>query len=73
VLAERARTSPAFFGSLSGVLDGDLALSPGGVLLRDAQGAVIGAVGASGDTGPADALAVTAGLAAAGLMTEPAR
>lgn len=66
VLAERAKANPAFFGSLSGVLDGQIALSPGGVLVRNAQGCVIGAVGASGDTGPADAAAVAAGLFAAG-------
>jgi len=66
VLAERAKGNPLFYGSLSGVFDGQLALSPGGVLVHDGQGAVIGAVGASGDTGPADAAAVAAGIAAAG-------
>jgi uncharacterized protein GlcG (DUF336 family) len=66
VLAERAKGNPVFFASLVGVLNGDLALSPGGVLVRDAAGAIVGAVGASGDTGPHDAEAVTAGIAAAG-------
>ena len=66
VLAERAKGNPLFYGSLSGVFDGQIALSPGGVLVHDALGAVIGAVGASGDTGPADAAAVAAGIAAAG-------
>ncbi len=66
-LAERAKGNPLFFGSLSAALGGELALSPGGVLVRDASGAVIGAVGASGDAGPADAAAVAAGIAAAGL------
>jgi len=69
VLAERAKANPLFFGSLSGVLDGRLALSPGGALVRDAAGAVVGAVGASGDTGAADAQAVGAGIAAAGFAT----
>jgi uncharacterized protein GlcG (DUF336 family) len=65
-LAERARANPVFFASLSGVFDGQLALSPGGVLVRGASGAIVGAVGVSGDAGPADALAATTGIAAAG-------
>jgi uncharacterized protein GlcG (DUF336 family) len=66
VLAERAKANPLFFASLVAALDGDLALSPGGVLVRDAAGMVIGAIGVSGDTGPADAAAAVGGLAAAG-------
>jgi uncharacterized protein GlcG (DUF336 family) len=73
VLADRAKANPAFFGSLSGVLDGRLALSPGGVLVRDVHGAVVGAVGVSGDTGPADAVAAAAGIVAAGFTTGTAR
>ncbi|WP_428332548.1 GlcG/HbpS family heme-binding protein [Novosphingobium sp.] len=69
VLAERAKGNPVFFGSLVGVFDGGLALSPGGVLVRNGDGAIIGAVGASGDTGPNDADAVRAGIAAAGFAT----
>jgi uncharacterized protein GlcG (DUF336 family) len=64
VLAERAKANPVFFASLVAALDGDLALSPGGVLVRDAAGMVIGAIGVSGDTGPADAAAAVGGLAA---------
>lgn len=73
VLAERAKANPVFFASLSGALDGKLALSPGGVLVRDAQGTVIGAVGVSGDTAPADAQAATAGIAAAGFASGAAQ
>jgi uncharacterized protein GlcG (DUF336 family) len=69
VLAERARANPVFFASLSGALDGQLVLSPGGVLVRDAHGAIVGAVGVSGDAGPADALAAAAGIVAAGFAT----
>jgi uncharacterized protein GlcG (DUF336 family) len=72
LLAERAKANPVFFGSLSGVFDGQLALSPGGVLVRDAHGVTLGAVGVSGDAGPADALAAAAGIAAAGFATEAA-
>lgn len=69
VLAERAKGNPLFYGSLSGALDGKLALSPGGVLVRDAQDSVIGAVGVSGDSGANDAIAAAAGIVAAGFAT----
>ncbi|KUR76366.1 heme-binding protein [Novosphingobium sp. FSW06-99] len=65
-IAERAKGNPVFYASLVGVFDGGLALSPGGMLVRDGDGAVIGAVGISGDTGPADATAAIAGIVAAG-------
>jgi uncharacterized protein GlcG (DUF336 family) len=64
-LAERAKGNPVFFSSLVAALGGDLALSPGGVLVRDAAGAIVGAVGVSGDTGPADAEAAIAGITGA--------
>jgi len=69
VLAERAKGNPVFFASLSGVFDGKIAYSPGGVLVRDAAGAIVGAVGVSGDTGPNDAAAAIAGITANGFHT----
>ena len=50
-------------GAITG---GMIAPSPGAVLIRAADGTVLGAVGASGDTGDNDEVCVTAGLAAAG-------
>lgn len=67
LLAERAQGNAAFFHSLSAVVGGNIALSPGGVLVRDAAGAILGAVGISGDTGEIDELCALAGIAAAGL------
>lgn len=66
VLAERAKGNPTFFGGVVTTVGGDLVFSPGGVLVR-ADGAVIGAVGISGDTGEMDAACAIAGIAAAGL------
>ena len=66
-LAERAKGNPAFFQSLSAVVGGGIAYSPGGVLIRDAAGVIIGAVGISGDTGDMDEACGFAGLVAAGL------
>lgn len=67
VLAERAKANPAFFQSVTAVVGGQIAFSPGGVLVRDAAGVVIGAIGISGDTGDMDEACAVAGIAAAGL------
>lgn len=67
VIAGRAANNPAFFQSVVAVTGGQLALSPGGVLIRDLEGAVIGAVGISGDTGDCDEVCAIAGILAAGL------
>ncbi|MFC3670919.1 GlcG/HbpS family heme-binding protein [Novosphingobium pokkalii] len=70
VLAQRAAGNPVFFQSVTVALGGQIAFSPGGVLVRDAQGLVLGAVGASGDTGDCDEECVLAGLRAAGFNQE---
>lgn len=67
VIATRAASNPAFFQSVVAVTGGQLALSPGGVLIRDLEGTVMGAVGTSGDTGDMDEACAIAGIAAAGL------
>ena len=72
VLAERAKGNAAFFQSLTAVVGGQIAFSPGGVLVRDSSGAVIGAVGVSGDTGDMDEECALAGISAAGLKGGPA-
>lgn len=66
VLAQRAAGNLLFFQSLSAALGGQVAYSPGGVLVRQ-NGAVIGAVGVSGDTGDCDEECALAGITAAGL------
>ena len=48
-LGVRAEKQPTFFASLTAIADGRLAVAAGGVLVRSAEGAVIGAVGVSGD------------------------
>ena len=67
VLAQRAAGNPGFFQGLAVTVGGDIAFSPGGVLVRDAAGTVIGAVGVSGDTGDCDEECALAGIRAAGL------
>jgi uncharacterized protein GlcG (DUF336 family) len=70
-LAKRAAGAPVFYSGLM-ALTGEVVPSPGGVLVRDAAGALIGAVGISGDTGDADEACALAGIAAAGLTAQPA-
>ena len=70
-LAKRGRDTPSVMVSLAGVVSGGMVLGPGGVLIRDAGGRVIGAVGISGDVGDNDEAAAIAGIQAAGLVADP--
>jgi uncharacterized protein GlcG (DUF336 family) len=45
--------------------------NPGGVLIRDGGGNVIGAVGISGDLSDKDEMCAVAGIEAAGLKADP--
>ena len=66
----RAEQQPYFMAAMNGVYGGQLVPVPGGVLLRDKRGAVIGAVGVTGDTSDNDVIAALAGIEAAGLIGE---
>ena len=66
-LADRAGKNPLFFGVLATVSHGRLVPVPGGVLIKDAAGSVLGAVGISGDTSDKDEVCAVAGIEAAGL------
>lgn len=66
-IAARAAKVPAFYQSLQAVSQGRLVPAPGGVLLYDKTGALLGAVGISGDNGDNDEICALAGVEAAGL------
>jgi uncharacterized protein GlcG (DUF336 family) len=66
-LADRSAKNPLFFGVLATVSQGRLVPVPGGVLIKDASGSVLGAVGISGDTSDKDEVCAVAGIEAAGL------
>lgn len=66
----RAEGPGVFMQAMNGFFDGKLVPVPGGVLVRDRRGAVIGAVGVTGDSSDNDATAALAGIAAAGLTGE---
>ena len=68
VLTQRAKDLPAFFGALASAGQGKFIPQTGAVLVKDATGAVIGAVGASGGTGDEDEEVCIAGVVAAGLV-----
>ena len=65
-ITARAEKFPAFITSLYAISQGRAVPSPGGVLMLDEDGDVIGAVGISGDTGDNDELCALAGIVAAG-------
>jgi uncharacterized protein GlcG (DUF336 family) len=66
----RAESQGYFVASVNGAYGGKFIPVPGGVLVRDARGAVIGAVGVTGDSSENDALVATFGIEAAGLIAE---
>ncbi len=69
-LAKRAADRPQFIAAVTQAVGGSLIPVPGGVLLRDGAGALLGAVGISGDTSDNDEAAALAGIKEAGLAAE---
>jgi len=70
-LAARAESHPAFVNSLVALAGGELVPVPGGVLIRDDDDALIGAVGVSGHLSDDDEACAVHGIAAAGLRADP--
>lgn len=66
----RAESQAYFMAAVNGVFGGQVLPVPGGVLVRGAEGRVIGAVGVTGDTSDNDAAAAVAGIRAAGFVAE---
>ncbi|HTO50809.1 MAG TPA: heme-binding protein [Burkholderiales bacterium] len=69
-LAKRARDNPAFFHTLAATAQGKFLPQPGGVLIRDAAGEILGAAGASGATGEEDEAVCAYGIERAGLSAD---
>jgi uncharacterized protein GlcG (DUF336 family) len=68
-LSERAKDNPNFFLSLAATSGGKFLPQPGAVLIKNADGALLGAVGASGGTGDEDEAICAHGVIAAGFKT----
>lgn len=70
VLAGRAKDNPNFFVALAATAEGRFLPQPGGVLIRDADGQIVGAAGASGGTGEEDEEICAHGVAGAGFTAD---
>jgi len=66
-LYQRAQEQPYFIDAMNALADGALVPVPGGVLIRDGEGALLGAVGVTGDNSDNDEMCAIAGIEAAGL------
>nr|WP_306268310.1 heme-binding protein [Pararhizobium sp. IMCC3301] len=70
-LNAQAAERPHFLEGLNGVAGGRIIPVPGGVLVRDQDGDIIGAVGISGDTSDNDEICAVAGIEAAEFTADP--
>lgn len=66
----RAEQQAYFMAAVNGVYGGQVVPVPGGVLVRDKRGTILGAVGVTGDTSDNDVIAAVAGIEAVGLTPE---
>ena len=64
---KRANEQPYFVDAISTMTKGAMIPVPGGVLIQDKNGALLGAIGISGDTSDNDETAAVAAIEAAGL------
>ena len=69
-LFERAKVEPFFIQAMNSLCDGALVPVPGGVLVRDKDGQLLGAVGVTGDISDNDEICAVAGIEAAGFVAD---
>jgi uncharacterized protein GlcG (DUF336 family) len=67
----RAQEQAFFVQAVNALAGGSLVPVPGGVLMRDAEGTIVGAVGITGDTSENDEICAIAGIEAAGYAADP--
>lgn len=72
LIRDRLGQRPAFQGALATASGGRFIPVPGGVLILDAAGAAIGAVGISGDASDKDEYCAVVAIKSAGYSSEPA-
>jgi uncharacterized protein GlcG (DUF336 family) len=66
-LGERAKNNPNFYGALAASSHGKFLPQAGALLIKNADGQVLGAAGASGGSSDEDEMICAAGIEAAGL------
>ncbi|TWC29267.1 uncharacterized protein GlcG (DUF336 family) [Pseudomonas sp. SJZ079] len=71
LIAADAQLRPAFIGAVNNLADGNLVPAPGGVLIRDERGEVIGAIGITGDTSDIDEQCAIIAVESVGLQADP--
>jgi uncharacterized protein GlcG (DUF336 family) len=72
-IAARAQDNPNFMLSLAATAGGRFLPQAGGVLIKDPEGRLLGAAGASGGTADQDEAVCIHGISAAGFMPQPTR
>ena len=68
--ARRAAANPVFLQALMAASGGRIVPVPGGVLIRDGGGDIVGSVGISGDTSDKDEACAVHGIRSAGLTPD---
>ena len=71
LLRDRLADRPNFVSGISAAAEGRFVAVPGGVLIRNGDGDILGAVGISGDTSDKDEYCAIEGVKAAGLSPDP--
>lgn len=68
--ARRSAKAPVFMSALMAASDGRVVPAQGGVLIRNAAGQIVGAVGVTGDTSENDEVCAVAAITKIGLMPD---
>jgi len=69
-IMRRAEQQPAFIAGVTAAFGGALVPVPGGVLVKDLSGELVGAVGVTGDSSDNDEAVAVAGIESAGFVAE---
>jgi uncharacterized protein GlcG (DUF336 family) len=69
-IAEMAAERPTFIGTLGSIAPHGIVPAAGGVIVIDADGLAVGAVGVTGDLSDNDEICALAGIEAAGLKAQ---
>jgi len=70
-MAAEGSVQQAFIAALDGLAGGRVVPAPGGVLVRDAEGQLLGAVGVTGDSSDRDESCAVAAIEGLGLGADP--
>jgi len=70
-LFQRAQEQPYFINAINALADGALVPAPGGVLVRDSNAQILGAVGITGDNSDNDERCAIYGIEQVGLVADP--